>query len=1244
MLQRNALRGSFRRGVGGGAGLFIFLLIGSGSIRPARTAQVLSFQQDKAGAGAVAPSGADAQALDPGRSIEREISSGQSHCYRITLDAGMRLRVQVEQRGIDVSVALLTPDGKVVAESKSDNGNFGPEIVSMIAEEPVEVRLEVRSPDWEAPAGRYEVKIADLRMATEQDRKQVNAERAFAEGMRLSKQGTAEGLRQSLAKFEAALQLYKSLGDRSSEAASFIKIGQVYSLTSEMQKSLDAFNQAQLLYQVLGDRGGEATALNNVCWARFQTGERQKALDCFDRALPLSRETGNRLAESLILRNLGSVYNSRGERQKALEYFDQALRLNRMVGPRGGEGFILHYIAAVYNSIGEKQKALDHNHQALQIFRAVRNLRGEAEAINSIGMVYYSIGENRKARDYFEKSLSLKRMIGDRKSEALTLNNIGLVYETLGEMQKALDHLQQALFINRDVGDRVGETVALNSLGNLYKSLGEEQKALDYFNQTLIVMRKANHREGEAATLNNIGAVYNALGEDQKALETFIQSLAILRDVNDRKGECASLNNIGLAYGQLRDYQKALEYFDQTLSLRRALNDLEGQGATLNNIGFARLSLGEREAALEAYAQALRLSRAFGDTKREARALKGMAQAERDRGNLTEALDRIGAALKIVESLRTKIDVSDLRASYLGATRSYYEFCVDLLMRLDRLNPSKDYAVAAFQTSERSRARALIETLAEARAEIRNGVDPALLARERELQNRIESKTDHLIRSLGGKRDDEQTAPARKEIEDLEIEYQRLQSQIRAASPRYAALTRPQPLSLAEIQQQVVDDGALLLEYALGDERSYLWAVTRTSITSHELPSRKEIERAASQVRDLLTARNRIVRFETVDERLARIAQADAEYPKTAAALSQMLLGPVSNQLEKRRLLIVGDGALQYVSFAALPLPATGRVGDWETRRVGDGATSGAGVRRPVALSPRRPVAYTPLIVDHEVVSLPSASTLAVLRRELSGRKPAPKTVAALADPVFDPGDERFKPSVVSLGTERDVVAQSRTGSASLESDLSRSARDLDLGDIRSVLPRLPYTRREAQMILSLVPADQRFAALDFAANQTAATSDELARYRYVHFATHGLLNPKHPELSGIVLSLFNEQGAERDGFLRASEVFNLNLPAEMVVLSGCRTALGKDIRGEGLVGLTRGFMYAGAARVLVSLWEVNDHATSELMGGLYRGMFGKRRLTPAAALREAQVSLWREKRWSAPYYWAGFTLQGEPR
>src|SRR5262249_25261670 len=256
------------------------------------------------------------------------------HSYRIALDAGKYLGVHVDQRGIDVTVALLTPDGEMVAVSRSDRGNFGPETVSMIAEKPVEARLEIRAPDWEAPAGRYEAQITDLRVATEQDRKRVDAERVLAEGGRLLELGTAEALRQAPAKFEAALDLYRSLDDRGGEAASLDKIGGVYYLTSETQKALDAFNQALQLYQSLGDRCGEAAAVNNIGEAYFQIGETQKALDHFDRALSISREAGDRMAESLALHNLGQVHALRGERQKALAYYDQALRSAQIVGLR----------------------------------------------------------------------------------------------------------------------------------------------------------------------------------------------------------------------------------------------------------------------------------------------------------------------------------------------------------------------------------------------------------------------------------------------------------------------------------------------------------------------------------------------------------------------------------------------------------------------------------------------------------------------------------------------------------------------------------------------------------------------------------------------------------------------------------------------------------------------------------------------------------------------------------------------
>jgi CHAT domain-containing protein len=208
-----------------------------------------------------------------------------------------------------------------------------------------------------------------------------------------------------------------------------------------------------------------------------------------------------------------------------------------------------------------------------------------------------------------------------------------------------------------------------------------------------------------------------------------------------------------------------------------------------------------------------------------------------------------------------------------------------------------------------------------------------------------------------------------------------------------------------------------------------------------------------------------------------------------------------------------------------------------------------------------------------------------------------------------------------------------------LPSELARSVRSFH----RDGFGRLVFSDEEADFITGLAPRNSTLKATGFEASRQLVASGELGRYRIVHFATHGLINSEHPELSGLVLSLVDENGKPQDGFLRTHEIFNLQLPADLVVLSACQTALGKEIKGEGLVGLTRGFMYAGAERVVASLWQVDDQATSRLMRHFYRGML-KEGLRPAAALRAAQIEMSRSSRWSAPYYWAGFVIQGEWR
>jgi CHAT domain-containing protein len=287
-----------------------------------------------------------------------------------------------------------------------------------------------------------------------------------------------------------------------------------------------------------------------------------------------------------------------------------------------------------------------------------------------------------------------------------------------------------------------------------------------------------------------------------------------------------------------------------------------------------------------------------------------------------------------------------------------------------------------------------------------------------------------------------------------------------------------------------------------------------------------------------------------------------------------------------------------------------------------------------------------PLVVQHEVVNLPSASVLSVLRSEAGERKRKTKTVAVLADPVFKAEDERLVKIAVHARTGATLsrpdpgVADARMSVSPQR--LSRSLQDLGFGDSFE-LDRLPFSRREASAILSVASPDLGMAALDFKASRTTALDPALADYRIVHFATHGFLDNEHPELSGLVLSLVDESGRQQNGLLQLQDIYNLNLPVDLVVLSACKTGLGKQIKGEGLLGLTRGFMYAGATRVIASLWEVDDAGTAELMKRFYRAML-KDGMRPAAALREAQIEMLREKRWEDPYYWAGFQIQGEWR
>lgn len=959
-------------------------------------------------------------------------------------------------------------------------------------------------------------------------------------------------------------------------------------------QAAEKFEQALPLWRAAKDSAGEARAYQLMGEAFEALGQYQKEGEAAEKGLPLARAANDQGTEAYLLDNLGNSYSGRGENNKALEYFLQALSLRSEKDPDGLAN-TLNNIGTAYGWIGDYPKALTNFERAVSLLHPQVNRRLESSVLGNMCVIHHSLNEDKEALELCKQSLTIKREIGDKSGEASTLSNAGNVYAALDDYQSALEYYLQARTIYNSLGEKEGEAVTLNNIGWTYATLGDREKAIDFYNQALKPLRELGNKYSIATALSNIGVNYAELKDFRKALAIHLEVLPLRPESDDREGRAITLNHIAVCYQNLGDKAKALEYFTQAVALHRTVGNKRQLASSLRNIGGFYRDQGEYEKAMEYLKEARAISVAVADRNGEASVLAGIAKLELARGNLIEARKLVEEAISAVESFRGNLKSQQMRATFLASVRKYYELNVDVLMRMHQQHPTEGFAEAALQVSEKGRARSLLELLRETRAEIRQGIDPALIQREKDLRGTIADKAQKQMRMLSGDHTEEQAAAAAKEIDALTTEYEEVQGRIRKTSPRYAALVEPSPISVEAIQKQVVDENTLLLEYALGEEKSYVWAVTSDSVKSFELPGRAMIEAAAKRVYELLNERSATVPAPTFAQQRERLNHVDVEYPAAADALSRLLLSPVAAELKNKRLVIVAEGILQYVPFSTLPSP-------------------GAASSRP-------------LIVDHEILNLPSASVLAMLREDAGQRKPAAKAVAVLADPVFSANDSRLTHKV---SADEDSL---------LTREAQRSAAESGLDS----LVRLRFSRLEADEIVRLAGDKRNLKAVDFSANRSMVMDERLSDYHIVHFATHALINNQHPDLSGIVLSLVDEQGRPQNGFLRLYDIYNLKLNADLVVLSACQTALGKQINGEGLVGLTRGFMYAGAPRVVASLWRIDDRATAEMMRRFYEGML-KDGLRPAAALRAAQVSMLSEKRWQSPHYWAAFTLQGEWR
>lgn len=821
---------------------------------------------------------------------------------------------------------------------------------------------------------------------------------------------------------------------------------------------------------------------------------------------------------------------------------------------------------------GAHDQALTHLERALAINPEILH------AYKLESEMYFYAGDFHKCRAVNERLLAVATEKEDLWYKGEAFSGLGAGLSKLAEYSKAIDAYLQALKIQQELGHAQGEGASLNGIGTVYDKLGNFSRAISYFQRARVVWQRIGDRRGEGTVLHNIGVAYAMQRRYAEALTYYRQALQIQQGT--RRGEGYTLSDMGLAYAMRKDYVSALDYFERSLAVSRAVGDRLNEVVTLGAMGDVWQRQADYHQAIDYQKKALELARTISHKETLWKSNAGLARSYEKLGQLPEALGYYESSIQTIERMRNELQLEgEQKAGFLHSKIQVYEWIIHLLYTLHREAPSAGYDRMAFAYAERAKARAFLDTLAESKARVRKAMSEEQIAQRAAILREISSIQTALYRRKWGdtekKRLDEQLKAAEDQLDDFN-------TRLRATHRPYAELQYPATYDLERAQKDVVGEEALLLEFILGDEQSYLWLISGQSARMVGLPKRSVLEAKVRAYHKRLSAP-------------PQGTDAFTQYYKQGADLFNLLLGPVKTHLDKsKKLVIVPDGILCYLPFETLiPSTAVYVAGD-------------------PAKSPR------PMIDDYDIAYAPSASVLGSLKARTHTERDR-MDLLAYGDPVF----------------------QSRRGPRGRGDQASPVAVRELYSDQGLRFEPLPNTRQEVEGIAALYTRGRYKICLSDKASERAVKEEDLSRYRQIHFATHGVISEDSPGRSGLVLSPVDR---DEDGILQMNEIFNLDLEADLVVLSACRSGLGKLVRGEGIVGLTRAFMYAGADSLVVSLWSVNDESTAEFMKAFYRQLKAGR--SRSDALRRAKRTMLRSSTpaYHFPYFWAPFVLIGRSR
>jgi CHAT domain-containing protein len=953
-------------------------------------------------------------------------------------------------------------------------------------------------------------------------------------------------------------------------------------LTEAARRSLDA-----------GETVRAARFLNRAGRLQLRLNLPQESLATYREALSALGQTPDLPTRVNVLNGMGAVHVHQSECGEAESLLGQALALSEEGGYVAGKAEALLILSDCQNS-DNHALALRTARESLALWQAAGHKWGAGRTLSAIGQYQMEMNDLEDSAQSHKAALEIWRELGLQDEQAEAFINLGFIEYRRGAWQNSLSFHMQAQELLDGKSDPFRRGQATGGMGEAFVESGMPETGLAKFRESLAHFRQARSPYAVAALNMEVGRTLYLMDDYPGAFAALRQALTDAEAIKKFPIVALCHEYLGRTYAATGDRDAALEHFRIGLGLYERIGKPMEAARTIALMGRVYQQEGKFERARNLYVSALATFRRLSDRVNEAATLYALGSLALEQGDLEAAEGHLRQSIEVTENVRRVSASTDLTAAFSATVHERYEAYVECLMRRHAAAPALGFNARAFEAIEMARGRSLAELLRATGSSLVPGLDPQLAEQEVKLRQALRAKEDGRVALLGGEYKREELESLDAELARLEADYARVEETISARHPAYRQLARPAGWDLRSIREQVVaDDQTLLLEYLLGAERSYVWVVTRDGLKSYELPPRALIEPAVERVYKLLSERPERGREEEIAEDVRE--------------LSRMALSPVAEELRgRRRVVVVADGALNYVPFQLLSASSDGG---------GD-----------------------PLVAGYEVVNAPSASVLGQLREEAARRRPHAKTLAAFGDPVFLSNYAMRK----GAGRGVEVAALRRME----EEGLVNHLRDVEVeGDLMNPASALPlfWAGLELANLRSAAGGADTFVASGFDATPERLQATDLSEFAILHFATHGRLDPLHPENSGLLLSTVDTEGREHAGFVSLRDVYSLRAPVGLVVLSACRTALGKEVRGEGMIGLTRGFMYAGASSVMSSLWKVDDEATSELMRRFYENVL-RRGMTPAEALGAAQNSIRQEPRWRSPYYWAAFTLQGEYR